>query len=78
MMNKRGQVGAIGVIFLILVFIILWFVWLGGWVADIGQQIILTNEMTGVEAFFFANLNIVILIGLIFGMMASIYLGSRI
>lgn len=75
-MSRKSQVGVIGVIFLLLVFIILWFIWLGGWISDVGQEIIVSNSMTGVEAFFFANLNLVILVALILGMMAYIYLGG--
>lgn len=76
-MNKRGQVGVIGIIFLLLVFLIVWFVWLGGWIADTGQAIIAQNNLTGLEAFFFANLNIVILFALILGTMAFFYFGGR-
>jgi len=76
-MNKAGQVGIIGIIFLLLVFLILWAVWLGGWIAETGQNIIAINNLTGVEAFFYANLNLVILFALILGTMAYFYFGGR-
>lgn len=75
-MSKSGQVGVIGIIFLVIIFVILWWVWLGGWIADTGQNVIAENGLTGVEAFFYANINLVIAIALILGIMAYIYFGS--
>ena len=74
---KKAQTGIIGLIFLVLVFIIIWFVWLGGVIADFGELSIQAGGLTGLEAFFYANLNLWIFIGLILGLMAFIYIGGR-
>jgi len=75
-MNKKGQVGVIGAIFVFLFFLLMWFIWLGGFLADVGTQIVTTNSMTGLEAFFFSNLNLVVLLGMILGMMGWMYLSA--
>jgi hypothetical protein len=72
-MNKKAQGGPIAFILLIMVFNILWFVWLGGFISDVGAQAISTNSLTGVEAFFYANLNMVIFIAEILGIMGYLY-----
>ena len=74
--NKRGT-GPIGAILLFLFFIIIWFVWLGGFVAQVGQDMVTSNGLTGVEAFFIANLNVWIMIAIILGTMAFMYFGSQ-
>lgn len=72
-MNKKAQGGPIAFILLIIVFNILWFVFLGGVIAEVGQSAIETNGLTGVEAFFYANINIVIFIAEILGVMGYLY-----
>ena len=74
-MNKKG-VGPIGFIALILIFNIIWFVWLGGFIANVGQVAITAGNLTGVEAFFFGNLNLIIFIGNILGMIGFLYFGG--
>ena len=74
--NKKGNVGAIGAILLFIFFIINWFVWLGSWVNDVGRLMVVTNNLSGVEAFFFYNLNFVIMIGIILGTMGYMYFGA--
>jgi hypothetical protein len=74
-MNKKG-VGAIGAIMLFVVFIVMWFVWLGGFVADIGSSVVESNNLTGIEGFFFANLNLTVFICLILGMVGWFYFGG--
>ena len=76
-MDKKGQVGPIGAIFLFGLFIVLWFVWLAEWLNNVGQMIITTNSLTGIEAFFYSNLNLVIFICLVLGMLAFMYYGSE-
>ena len=66
-MNKKAQGGPIAFIFFVLVFIVLWFVWIGSWLADVGTQAIIDGGLTGFEAFFYANLNLWVYIGLILG-----------
>jgi hypothetical protein len=74
--NKRGT-GPIGAILLFLFFIIIWFVWLGGFVAQVGQDMVVSNNLSGAEAFFIANLNVWIMISIILGTMAYMYFGQQ-
>ena len=75
-MNKKGMVGPVGAIFLFIFFLIIWFVWLGSWVNTVGQMAITEGGATGVEAFFYANLNVFIFIAMILGVMGFIYFGG--
>jgi len=73
-MNNSGQmVGPVGAIILFLIFIINWFVWLGSWINIVGDTMVTTNSLTGVEAFFFANLNFFIMICIFLGMLGFMY-----
>ena len=75
-MNKKAQAGPIGFVFLLLVFILMWFMWIGEWIASVGQQAIIDGSLTGLEAFFYANLNVWVLLGLTLGTMGYMYYGS--
>lgn len=75
--SKKSQVGAIGAVLLFLVFLVMWFVWLGAWVNEVGLLAVTTNNLTGVEAFFFSNLNFVVLICMILGMLGFMYFGAN-
>jgi len=74
--NKKA-IGPIGAIMLFLVFVVIWFVWLGGWVAFVGATAVAENHLTGIEAFAFENLNFIILIGMVLGMMGWMYFGGQ-
>lgn len=74
LLNKKGQGGQIGFILLLLIFILNWFIWLGSWVGTVGAYVVQTNSLTGVEAFFFMNLNAVIFICLLLASMGWGYL----
>lgn len=73
MNNKKAQVGMVGAIFIFIFFLINWFIWLGAWVGNIGASVVADQGLTGIEAFFISNLNFVILIGMLLGMMGWIY-----
>ena len=73
--NKKG-VGIIGAIMLFMVFVVIWFVWLGGWVAYVGHQCVVDNGLTGVEAFALDNLNLIIMLIMILAMMGWAYFGG--
>ena len=75
-MNKKAEVGPIGAIMLFLVFVVMWFVWLGSWVNTVGNLVVTTNNLVGVEAFFFNNLNFTILICMILGMLGFMYFSA--
>lgn len=74
--NKRG-VGQIGAILLFIFFLINWFIWLSAWVNTVGEDMVVTNGLTGIEAFLFSNLNFVIFICMILGMLGFMYLGGE-
>jgi len=74
--NKKA-VGPIGAIMLFGMFVIIWFVFLGGWVAQVGATAVAENGLTGIEAFFYENLNIVIMVFMALGMLAWTYFGSE-
>lgn len=75
MLNKKGS-GLIGAIFLFIFFLIMWFIWLGKWLADIGQQAVTENGLTGLNAFFYSNLNFIILIIMCLAMIGWTYFGA--
>lgn len=70
--NKRGA-GLLGFAFWIIMFICIWAVWLGQFLAEWGQKNIIDNSLTGLEAMFYANLNLWIFLGLLI----IIYIGIR-
>ena len=78
-MNKKAQVGPLAGIVLMLMFLVMWAIWLGPYLATVGQSTIETNNLNGIEAFAFANLNVIVLYGAIIGMLGFIYfsLGRR-
>jgi hypothetical protein len=68
-MNKKAT-GMIGGIFLFMMFLIVWFLVLASWINEIGQNMIDTNGLTGFYAFFYANLNLWIFIGVVIAMIS--------
>ena len=75
-MGKKAQQGPIAFIFMVVVFLRLWFIWIGGWLGDVGEQAIIDGSLSGVEAFFYANLNLWVSIGLILGIIGYMYFGA--
>ena len=57
-MNKRGQLGIILFIFLLLLFIIIWASWLGGFINTQVAIWLAESGSTGLEAFLISNLNL--------------------
>ncbi len=76
MKSKKAQSGPIGAIILFIFFVIMLFVWLGKWLADVGQGAVNTASLTGVEAFFFSNLTFIVIICMLLGMLGWMYFGS--
>lgn len=72
-MNEKAEAGPIGAVFLFIVFVINWFIWLGGWLGNLGQNVIIENNHTGVEAFFYSNLNFIVMLCMILGVMGWMY-----
>lgn len=75
-MNKKAQGGPIAFILGVIVFIILWAVFIGEWLADVGQDAIINGGLTGIEAFFYGNLNLFVFIGLVLGIIGYMYWAS--
>lgn len=75
-MNKKGQLAIMSVIFGIFIFVILWALFFGEWVNTWAQQMITLNSLTGVEAFFMANMNLWIGVGVLIAAVTSIYFGG--
>ena len=71
--KKAEGHGVLATIILIIFFVVIWFLWLGKFVADNAGYMIDLNNLTGVEAFGFANMNLFIMIGLILGTIAYLY-----
>jgi hypothetical protein len=57
--NKKGQT-IITVIFMAIVFLFVWIMFAGKELGRWGQQAIIMGNLTGVEAFGFANLNLIV------------------
>ena len=72
-MNKKGQAGLFGYFFSLLFFIIVWFVWLGGWLNTVGNMMIENGQLTGIEALICANLNLVLMIVIFIGIVGFQY-----
>ncbi len=69
--------GPIGAILLFLVFILNWFIWLGGWLSDVGQLAVTTNNLSGIEAFALMNLNFTVMIIMIMALSGYMYWGAN-
>lgn len=62
MNNKAQGSGLFGYALSLLFFIIVWFIWLGGWINDVGNYMIESGGLTGIEAFLAGNLNLILMI----------------
>jgi hypothetical protein len=74
-MNTRGS-GFFGGLFMFFIFIIIWFAWLGGYVASVGHQQVVDTGAVGLWALFLDNMNIVIFFVAVFAIMSYMYFGS--
>jgi len=63
LMNKKG-IGVITLIFWVIMFILVWALFIGKMLNEWGQQAIINSSLTGIEAFFYGNLNFVV--GIVF------------
>jgi hypothetical protein len=70
-LNKKG--GLLGFATFIIFFICIWAFWMGSFLQEWGLKNIADNGLTGIEAMFWANLNLWIFLGLI----ATIYIGIK-
>lgn len=77
MHNRRAQVGIFTLLFLDIVFIVLWALVLGGLLTTFGAAAISDNSLTGLEAWFYGNLNLIVFIGFLLTNLAFTVGGGR-
>lgn len=58
--SKKGQAGILVFILLVIAFILAWAYALGKIFRDYGLSVIASQNLTGLEALFFANINLII------------------
>jgi len=75
-LNNKAQQGIVGFIFLILVFLILFGIWLGGFVNQLTHQAVIDANLTGIEAFLYDNLSLFILLALLLGIITWFAFGG--
>ena len=76
-MNKKGFVSPISVIVSYIVMTIVWFLVLANVVNTWAQKSIATGNLTGIESFFMANINLFFFIISILAMLAGVYITSE-
>ena len=64
-MNNKAQTGIATYLGIVFVFVIIWAFGLGAFISYWGAQAVSVNSLSGIEAFFFSNLNLVIFFALI-------------
>lgn len=62
-MNKKG-LSIITLVFWVITFVLVWALFIGKLLNEWGQQAVITGGFTGIEAFFYSNLNFVV--GIVF------------
>jgi hypothetical protein len=75
-MNKKGQ-SIITIFFWVVVFFIVFAMFFGKWINDVGKSAVVNNSLTGFEAFVLSNLNVVIIIGVLIFILVYVYVGGR-
>ena len=75
--QKKAQAGILGFIFAYITVFLVWVFWAHEQITYWTQQAILNGSITGVKAFFLANMNLWILLGFILGLALLIYAGSN-
>jgi hypothetical protein len=75
-MTKKGQAAIIGFIFMLIIFFFIWTLWLGQFLQLQADQYITAGTVTGLEAFIYANLNLIIALGIILAIFFAIAFGG--
>jgi len=71
------MVGPIGAVMLFGMFSIVYMVWGAGYVSQVGQLAVTSGSLVGLEAFFYMNLNLWIILIMILAMLGWAYFGSQ-
>ena len=74
--NKRGQT-FITIIFLVIVFLIVWVMVMAEQISYWGHKVVVDYGLTGLEAFGFENINLMIFACLLLFLIVSAYFGGR-
>lgn len=75
-MNRSGQSGILLGVFTFIIGVAIWAVFLGNQLAVWGEYVITNSNLTGAEAFFYANLNLWYFLILIIAMIVFFSLGG--
>lgn len=75
--SKKAQVGPVGAIILFCFFLLNYFVWLSAFLSEAGTNYITVTGATGLEAFFYANLNLWVMLCMILGCLGWAYFGGQ-
>lgn len=73
-MNTSGQAGIVSYFTSVFVFVIIWAFWLGKHFSTWGATAVSTNGLTGIEAFLFMNINLVIFLCLFISSAGALYM----
>jgi hypothetical protein len=75
-MSSKGQTG-LAVLFVLAILGVVYFAGLAGTIGALCSSYIVTSNLTGLDAWFFANINFVIIIGYILALLGVGYFGLR-
>jgi hypothetical protein len=76
-MNKKAAFGILSIIFSLIIFLILWAMFFGGWLNVWAANMISINNLTGIEAFLISYINLWVGVGVLIGSFVMIYFGGR-
>ena len=72
-LNMAQGTTIIGFVFSIVAFVFIWAIFLAKYLRDIGNMLIQDSGATGLLAFTYGNLNLIVLIGLILFILMGVY-----
>ena len=75
-MNKRGQLVIMSVAFGLLIFFVFYSIFFAGFLQQQAEQVIEEEQLTGLEAFFWAYINLWVIIGVLLGVLITVYIGG--
>ena len=74
MVNHKGQAGIVSYFTTVFLFVVLWALFLGAHFSEWGERAVTTNGLTGIEAFLFMNINLVIFFCLFVSSAGALYM----
>jgi hypothetical protein len=75
-MDNKGQTG-LTVFFVLVIFGLIYFIGLAGMVGAVSSDYAIANNATGLDGWFFANINFIFTLGYVLSLMAVGYFGMR-